>query len=429
MNRFHQIAVRVVLVLLTCAAVGSANDQQTQPEFWTSDDEFARVARAEVPGFAGFYLDDDGTPVILLKDMKQRHAAELYLTAELENIFETTGYRAPIFRKVPHDFADLKGWFNKLNAALMTPSRRDVYSLDVDEVQNRVFVGVRDEAAIRSVRREAARLGVPPGKIRVEIRGRDRMLIGLRERTSYLAGGYMISASTAGGYGGGCTLGFNATHLGISVFVTNSHCTHTYLAYDGGTHTQPTYFAGNEIGTELVDRTLYNCNAGETLTCRQSDAAYIQHNGSRTIGQGKIAYTQAASGGPAPTTVLGYYDIIRRYTGSAPTGGLTNLYKTGMITGTTYGKVTTSCTTRQDYDANGKWHKFVCQDLSSVYAENGDSGSPMYLLVSTPEGVKVELYGILWGHASTGETISSRLPGIEADLGPLLNLCAPGYGC
>jgi hypothetical protein len=421
MNRLHRTgACAAVLVLLTCAAFA---DQQTQPpQFWTSDDEFARVARAEVPGFAGFYFDDDGTPVILLKDLRQSEAAEQYLAAELENIFQETGYRVPIFRKVTHDFADLKGWFDKLNA-LMSPSRRDVYSLDIDEVRNRVFVGVRDEAAIKAVRREAARMGVPPGMLRVEVRPPDQLLIGLQDRTSYLAGGYKIESSI-----GGCSLGFNATHLGISVFVTNSHCTYSYLAYDGGILTQPTYFAGNEIGTELVDKALYNCN-NETLVCRRSDAAYIQHNGSRTIGQGKVAYTQAATGGPAPLTVLGYYDIIRRYTGSAPAGGVTNLYKTGMRTGTTYGKVTTSCTTRQGYNANNQYYKFICQDLSSVYADHGDSGSPMYLLVSTPEGVKVELYGILWGLTGLGETISSRLSGIEADLGPLLNLCAPGYGC
>jgi hypothetical protein len=421
MRRFFPMGICAVLFLLTGAAF--ADDTPSQ-QFWTSDDEYARIARAEVPGFAGFYFDDYGTPVILLKDLRQSEAAELYLAPELENAFQqNANYHSPIFRKVTHDFADLKGWFDKLSV-LMSPARTDVYSLDIDEVRNRVFVGVRDEAAIKAVRRDAARLGVPPAVLRVEVRGPDRLLIGLQERTTYLAGGFKIEGFT----GGGCTLGFNATHLGISVFVTNSHCTYTYLAYDGGTFTQPTYFAGNEIGTELVDKALYNCN-NETLICRRSDAAYIQHNGSRTIGQGKVAYTQANTGGPAPNlTVLGYYDIIRRYAGT-PTVGSTNLYKTGMKSGTTYGKITAACVTRQGYDASNKYYKFVCQDLSSVYADYGDSGSAMYLLVSTTAGVKVELYGILWGGTETGETISSRLSGIEADLGPLLNLCAPGYGC
>ena len=36
-----------------------------QQQVWTSDDEFARVARAEVPGFAGYYFDMTGTPDVL----------------------------------------------------------------------------------------------------------------------------------------------------------------------------------------------------------------------------------------------------------------------------------------------------------------------------------------------------------------------------
>lgn len=437
MNRSHQMSIFAVLFLLASAAftdqqpegpgpdgeVGSANDQQTQPEFWTSDHEFARVARAEVPGFAGYYLDDEGTPVILLKDLKQRDAAELYLAAELENALRgEEDYRVPIFRKVPHDFADLKGWYDKLTGLM---AREDVHTLDVDEVRNRVFVGVRDKAAIQAVRKEAARLRVPPGVLRVEIRPAPELLIGLRDRTSNLTGGYKIEGFT----GGGCTLGFNATHLGISVFVTNSHCTYNPLAYDGGTFTQPTYFAGNEIGTELVDKALYNCN-NETLVCRRSDSAYVHHNGSRTIGQGKIAYTEHATGGPAPNqTVIGYYDIIRRASGSFPVG--TYLTKTGMTSGTTYGRTTESCVMKDGYEPRtNKYYKYVCQDTSDVYATYGDSGSPMYVRVSTPEGVKVELYGILWGgNASLGQTFSSRLSGIETDLGPLLNLCVPGYGC
>jgi hypothetical protein len=437
MNRLHQTRVGAVLVLLTCSAfadqqpagpgpdeeVGSANvSEQTQPKFWTRDDEFARVARAEVPGFAGYYLDDDGTPVILLKDHRQRDAAEQYLAAELEDALRGIegGYRAPIFRKVTHDFADLKGWFDNLRGLL---SREDVYMLDVDEVGNRVFVGVRDEAAIRAVRREAARLRVPPGKLNVEIRPAPEQLIGLQDRTSYLTGGYKIEAFT----GGGCTLGFNATYLGISVFVTNSHCTYNYLAYDGGTFTQPTYFAGNEVGQELTDKALYNCN-NSSLICRRSDSAYVQHNGSRTIGQGKIAYTEQATGGPAPNlTVLGYYDIIRRYSGTAPVG--LTLTKTGQKTGTTFGNITQSCVTISGNNGGregNKYYRLECQDVSNVYAEYGDSGSPMYRRVTSTQ---VELYGILWGRSEAGTTSSSPLSGIEADLGELINLCAPGNGC
>jgi hypothetical protein len=106
--------------------------------------------------------------------------------------------------------------------------------------------------------------------------------------------------------------------------------------------------------------------------------------------------------------------------------GLT-LTKTGQITGTTFGNITQSCVTLSGYGRGGKYYSYPCQDVSNVYAEGGDSGAAMYRRVSTTQ---VELYGILWGkNAETGAASSSRLSGIEADLGPLTNLCAPGYGC
>lgn len=394
--------------------------QPSQPQGWTSDDEFARVARAEVPGFAGFYLEADGTPVILLKDHRQREAAERYLTPHLEEIHrgQSGSPKAPVVRKVTHDFADLKGWADKL-VGLM--GSEGVHMLDVDEVENKVFVGVRDEAGVRTVRREAARLRVPPGVLDVKVRPAFEMMVGLQERTPELAGGYKIE----GFPGGGCTLGFNALHLGISVFVTNSHCTYNYHAYDGGTFTQPEYYAGNEIGKELVDKDSYNCN-NSSLLCRWSDAAYVQHNGARTIRQGQIAYTDHATGGPAPSlTVRGYYNITGRYSAVDPTG--LQLTKTGMVTGTTYGNIIRSCVRTQGQNRrSGKYYTYECQDISNVYADEGDSGAAMYRRITFPQ---VLLYGILWGRNELGETSSSRLANIERDLGPLTNLCVPGYGC
>lgn len=41
------------------------------------------------------------------------------------------------------------------------------------------------------------------------------------------------------------------------------------------------------------------------------------------------------------------------------------------------------------------------------------------------------MYGILWGgpDGDWSATYSRRLDGIEWDLGPLSNLCLPGFGC
>ena len=383
-----------------------------QAEAWNSDDEYARVSRAEVPGFAGFYLEDDGTPVILLKDHRQEAVAKRYLAQATRSGRRAGAPPAPVIRRVTHDFATLKGWFDTLLPLL---ERDDVYMLDIDEVGNRVSMGVRDQNAIGLVRREAALLRVPPAVLSLEIRPAPEERATLQEWTATLAGGYQIEYPPNAS-GSICTFGFNAVYDGAWAFVTNSHCTYVKNALDGGTITQPRYYAGNEIGVEVRDRGNYACN-GLFTSCRRSDAAYIRHNGSRGIGQGQIAYTPLNSATTRDLTVVGTYDVIRRYAGSVPVG--LYLDKTGRTTGWTYGQVTESCVAIDN---------LRCQDVSTVYSEPGDSGSPMYYWLGNEQ---VELYGILWGgpEYDYNTTYSSRLSGIEQDLGTLTYVCAPGYGC
>jgi hypothetical protein len=433
MKRFQRQVVLVALTLLGSAGcadrpiVGSDSaespleaklGQPPQQQIWTSDDEFARVARAEVPGFAGYYFDMTGTPIILVKDHRQGKAAARYvapLLAQASRGRNAGPLKAPIIRKVAHDFAELKGWFDQLDGLM---PRDGVYSLDVDEVGNRISVGVRDDAVIRSIRREAARLRVPPGILAFRIERPAELRITLQDWTSTLTGGFQIDGPETATSSGECTYGFNAVYQNMWMFVTNSHCTYNYFAMGNTILTQPSYYQGNEIGTEYADRGMYAC-AGTGTSCRRSDAAYIKLNGSRTIGQGKIAYTELSYGRRSSLEVLGYYDVVRRFTAVAVG---TFLDKTGRTSGTTYGQVTEACRTLYSGP-----YELRCQDISTVWSEPGDSGSPMYVW---RDGV-VELYGILWG-GPDGDfmtTYSSRLSGIEQDLGALTYLCAPGYGC
>src|SRR5687768_3698249 len=78
--RYTTSVPAVVLTLLLSAACDSDAPVSPQPDdaslnraspqasFHTPDHEFARASRAEVPGFAGYYLQDDGTPVVRLVD-------------------------------------------------------------------------------------------------------------------------------------------------------------------------------------------------------------------------------------------------------------------------------------------------------------------------------------------------------------------------
>ncbi len=431
MRHFKSGSAVVVALLVTAACESSdvplglepggapASRAASQASPRTPDDEFARASRAEVPGFAGFYLEPDGTPVVRLVDPSQRGAAQRYLAQHF--IAARRGRHAgaptqPVFRDAAYDFAQLRDW-----AEAVTPLMQqnpDVFLVDVDEVENRVLVGVADAAATAAVRTEAARIGIPGAALAVRTQQRPATRATVRDRFTTTLGGIQIAF---GQYL--CTLGFNAKRVstGANVYVTNSHCTGTQNAVDGIAIYQHTVAVGNQVGAEIADRGLYACVTG-ILSCRQADVAYISNNGTRAVGQGGIARTAWATGGPGGLTVTGEYDIIGRYTGTLPVG--TYLDKTGRTSGSTYGQVTNSCVTIGS---------LRCQDVSKVWSEGGDSGSPVFVYVGgagTAEN-DVRLHGVMWGGPGTDytTTYSSRLSGIEADLGALNSLCRPGYGC
>src|SRR5215213_3280089 len=159
-------AVLAVLVTAACdtselvnpEAAGSPTPSLSaapQAQIRTQDDEHARVARAEVPGFAGFYLEEDGTPVVRLVDLSQRGAAQRYLAQELTRAHgRANAPTEPVFLSAAYDFAQLKGWAEQVETLL---ARSDVFLVDVDEVNNRVHVGVANNTAAGVVRPEAVR--------------------------------------------------------------------------------------------------------------------------------------------------------------------------------------------------------------------------------------------------------------------------------
>ena len=392
----------------------SLNNAAPQGAIHTPDDEFARVSRAEVPGFAGFYLDTDGSPVIRLKDQGQRGAAQRYLAQEIAAAHRgrlAMAPRQPKFLPAEYDFAQLKGWAEQLTPLMS--QRGDVYLVDVDEVNNRVLLGVADATATGAVRAEAARLGIPANAVATQLQQAPAPRASLRDRQTVLNGGIQIAFSQYL-----CTLGFTARRnsTGANIFVTNSHCTGTQYVSDGIAEYQNLVGSGNQIGNEVADRGMWAC-AGVGTSCRQADAAYLSNNGTRSTGQGGIYRTNWATGANAGTTIIGEFDIVGRYTGSLPVNSY--LDKTGRTSGSTYGLVTNSCVTIG---------VLRCQDISKVWSEGGDSGSPVYVWLSDND---VQLHGVMWGGPGSDytTTYSSRLGGIEADLGSLSNLCRAGYGC
>lgn len=432
--RLNRSVPTVVLALLATAACdkqdnpvspkpGATPPPATSPtHVRDTDDELARVAREEIPGFAGFYLDASGTPVVRVVDASQAEAASAYVE---QHIGVARGRHLPLVglkasaapRVLPatYDFAQLKDWAEQLNPML---SRSGVYLIDVDEVQNRVLLGVGDASAAAAVRAKAAQLGIPADAIGTMTQAAPQNRATVRDRFTTFVGGIQIAF---GQYL--CTAGFNAKRVSNSanIFVTNSHCTTTQYATDGVAEYQNTVAAGNQVGNEVADRALYACVSG-VASCRLADAVYVSHNGTRTIGRGGIARTNWATGAAGGLTTIGEFDIIGRYTGTLPVGSY--LDKTGRTSGSTYGLVTNSCVTIG---------VLRCQDISKVWSEGGDSGSPVYVYIGGAGAAEndVQLHGVMWGGPGSDwtTTYSSRLSGIEADLGALSEVCRAAYGC
>lgn len=396
-----------------------------QDGYRTSDDEWARIAQEEIPGFAGVYYDDSGDLVILLTDAAKGGTASDYLRQRLSPYGEAAGGGVR-YEAVKYDFAQLQKWAGQMNDALQLPN---VYSRDIDEVENRVVFGVRTAEAGGRVIQLALHNGVPEDAVTAEVVGQPRYF-SLTGTTTTLMGGYQIDNVGVGR--GPCTFGVNASFNGNPAFVTASHCTASiYSPPDGSAFYQPIDYAGVAIGTEVADITPFYC---PLATCRNSDAAVIAHSSTsgRTIGQGQIArsYRPPWAGVAGVPTIVNTpsYQITQVPTTPVIVGMA--LDKVGIATGQTWGNVTKTCIDLHVTSSPSSPPVILrCQDGSRLGATYGDSGSPVFQRIGT--GYDVALIGILWGGDGV-DTWHSRISGIKSDmasLGTLTSFCVAGYAC
>jgi hypothetical protein len=135
----------------------------------TIDDQFAEVAR-RVPEFGGMYLEAASDTLILyLTDTSPAVVAAA--KAELEAVFGTDlpAHSRTAARQAQYGFLQLKEWHDRMNADVLgTP---DVVFTDIDEVKNRLAVGVATAEARSAVEQHLARLGIPREAVNIEDAG------------------------------------------------------------------------------------------------------------------------------------------------------------------------------------------------------------------------------------------------------------------
>lgn len=390
---------------------------------------------AVVPGFAGYFLDDDA-PTVYLTDPAERPTAEEALATWLS----TRDFTASDLqvRQARYDWDQLSEWYEIAWPEALSVS--GAVLSDLDERNNRLRFGGSDASAVSAIASAVAATGVPSDAYVVEQVSEYELQATLRDRVRPVPGGYQlnfINAADVVTLSLLCTLGFNVIPEDPSQgsnpsFITNSHCTGT--EGDGAVSPVDYYqplqdpdgdrIANEEnfIGTEADDpATTVSADCPLALPCRWSDAARAEYAEGIPFELGKIARTSAFD------PVTGTLEVDE----SKPTFDIVDeqpfavagetVYKVGRTTGWTGGEITGTCV---NIIAIGGTFVRRCQALVAGGSDGGDSGSPVFTFRNRRgniAGGHVILSGILWGGSIDGppEFVYSPMFNVERELGPL----------
>ena len=364
-----------------------------------SDDPIA-LAR-QVPGFGGFFFDEQGVPTIYLKEASRRGSAE----RALQPFFSVRGVNASALRvrKADYDWASLERWQGQ--ASTQALSMRGTVYVDADEASNRVRIGVERGTPAAQVKAAVARLGVPASAVIVQEVEPVTFAATLRNRVRPVPGGVQINFP-----GFVCTLGFNASRSGQRSFITNSHCTNVQGGTEATPYWQPTQTAAPaRIATEVQDPGYQTGNGcPPQRRCRRSDAARAAYATGAASALGSIARTTGPNNGSL--TISGRFSITAEGT---PVVGQT-AEKVGRTTGWTRGAITNTCV---NVNVSGSNITQLCQTVVSAGVGGGDSGSPVFRRPGS--GNNVTLLGILWGGSGSSTFVFSPISNVESELGAL----------
>lgn len=158
----------------------------------------------------------------------------------------------------------------------------EVVSTDIDEVRNRLAVGIKSESRRARAAAQLRSVGIPKEAVIIEVAPSVQLAShSLAGRVRSVVGG--VRTFFGPGALDYCTLGFNGTYNGVAIFATNGHCTTNMaaawgVAGDGGSFYQIDWnyqpdFLGNETYEETwKDQSIYpSCPTGRR--CKYTDIA------------------------------------------------------------------------------------------------------------------------------------------------------------
>lgn len=424
------------LSLISLALLQSCNTSPSevlpaegQPSYnqnaYRSLDELLLEVGRELPGFAGFYLDEKGNQVVNIASKHDLHTASVSeVKGAIEKVFgedyldqdvltpsgkeKTSNVR---LQYVKYSFEDLDSYFQD---ALKIGPEFGLMSLDIDEVNNTITVGVESEADAVRVRDILQQFKVPLDAILVEVAEpiQQARIHRLGDKVRPVPAAVRISF-VGNDRNEGCTKGFNVTRNGVHGFLVNSHCTRLLGTLDAGKFYNNFVDPNNAIGVEAVDPPFFTSVHCIIFTkCRNSDSAYVRYLDPRDSARRAMPRIR-------PGILYEFsdqdYRIVLEPFGLPKIGDV--LEKVGNVTGLTKMRVSRSCFLVRIGGTN-RWLKCQYSTKPEPGYKNimpGDSGSPVYKVENYTQ---VRAIGLIWGSSDT-EGIFSYAGGIEVDLGRL----------
>ena len=415
----------------------------------TPDDLNDSIA-AQEPGFGGAFFDDNGNLVVWAADVTRgdKIRGQLVRLAQLVPGDNSNAAKFAtahlIVRKGDYAIADLNRW----REAIETAAALHWQATDVDEQENRIWIGVASTPDIAIVRNAAATLNIPQSALNME-------RVTIKQTSAQYLDGASVSpiAAGVGAYFGQyygtaahyCTIGMvdtvavappGTSGLASRGFITAYHCIENddygwaKLLASGGTY--------DSLGRgeySFFPQDPHSMAPGETKqgwtcpspgnNCTFADVVQFLADSSINVKRGYMAgnvNTTVTYGVVAATvdSVYGFWTYGSRLIDSTRTvemegenGSANNfvgqvVHKVGAGSGHTYGPITRTCVNTNAYfNVVQGYYLLFCQMYANYGSVDGDSGAPVYYNPVVPyyEGLH---WGIVTDSAHSRSVFSPR---------------------
>lgn len=337
----------------------------------------------------------------------------------------------PAVHETTYSFKELYEWYSTVTNLL---DGIDVSFTDIDEVENRIVVGLVPETSREGKAQFIEKLGgtgVPIGAVGFVEEERVEPDATLRDRLRPLRGGSVLDFSP----GSWCTLGMVVKIAGATGALTNSHCSDKVWQRDSTLYYQSYSTVSNSyIGRETSDPAYFTnstyswCPTG--YACRHSDSLFI---GLSTPDIGTIWKTTGINSGSlqirtTPDPMDEYTQFFKMSGKEYANSPGTIMHKVGARTGWTSGQVLRSCVgsyvAAYSTTADGKQRYINCNTQYKANADGGDSGSAVFERRVVNGMYYHVFHGLHWGSSRNSDgtlnySLYSDVRSIERDLGTI----------